>query len=224
MISSYISCNFRNNIIATISTSSFWIDDISMLRLEQYRVWVHLLCVVGAAAVYSRANHNHDLHTSMHRQALMCKNFFYRYNVVQGHSISILLFSTCCTEHVTHILWLLYYHVNRILRLLMLVEVMQSHLPIIKVSFWEGPVSISCYWHLMQDCSGTVGTEYSIIGYHICQSISCSSSSKSSSRFLRCYLTLRCVYLVTSCSGKNNSQGGVVSGVCDIELHGTAHD
>ena len=188
MISSYISCNFRNNIIATISTSSFWIDDIYMQRLEQYRGWVHLLCVVGAAAVYSRANHNHDLHTSMHRQALMCKKSYYRYNVVQGHSISILLFSTCCTEHVTYILWLLYYHVNRIHRLLIPVEVMQSHLPVITVSFWEGLVNISCYWHLMQDCSGTVGTEYGIIGCHICWSISFSSSSKSSSQFLGCYL------------------------------------
>ncbi len=141
MISSYISCNFRNNVIATISTSSFCIDDISMLRLEQHRHqgWVYLLCVVGAAAVYSRANHNHDLHNSMHRQALICKKSYCRSNGVQGHSIISLLFS-------------------------------------------------------MQDCSGTVGTEYGIIGYRICWSISCSSSSKYSSQFLGVTYTPMCLF------------------------------
>ena len=49
---------------------------VSMLRLEQHRHqgWVLVLCIVGAAGIYScRANHNHNLHNSIYRQALMCR-------------------------------------------------------------------------------------------------------------------------------------------------------
>ena len=150
--------------------------------------YVHFLCEVEAAAYILV-----ELTTTMTYITLCtgkhwCAWNYCRYNGVQSHSNISLLFSTCWTEHVTHILWLLYYHVNRILRLLLLVEVMQSHLPVIAVSFWDGLVSIFCYWHLMLDCSGTVGTEYGIIGCRICRSISCSCSYKSSSQFLGCYL------------------------------------
>ena len=90
----------------------------------------------------------------------------------------------------------------------MLVEVMQSHLPIITVSFREGLVSIFFYWHLMQDCSGTVGTEYGIIGCHIGWSISCSSSSKSSSQFLGVTYTPMCLFSYKLLWQKMNHKAG----------------